>query len=201
MIIVYGGCFNPITIAHETIIKGITKLDYIDKVLITPVGDKYNKPGLIKSTYRTEMLELAIKDIKKTEINFTEILAGKVLTTYETLKIIQCKYPNEKVYFLLGADNLFEFSTWDNSDDILNEFGLLVIKRDDFNVDSIIKEDDILFKNKSNIVIENIQTPLNICSSNVRNYFSNSKEVDIDTHLSIDVLNYINSNSLYCMSS
>lgn len=201
MIIVYGGCFNPITIAHETIIKGVIKLDYINKVLIVPVGDKYNKSGLIESTYRTKMLELAIKDIEKAEIDFTEILADEVLTTYETLKIIQRKYPKEKIYFLLGADNLFEFSTWDNSNDILSEFGLLVIKRDEFNVDSIIKEDDILFKNKSNIVIENIQTPLNVSSSNVRNHFSNSQKIDLDTHLNTDVLNYINSNSLYCISS
>ena len=68
-------------------------LDYIDKILITPVGDKYNKSGLIDSKYRVKMLELVIKDIDKTYIDFTEILADKVLTTDETLQILQNK-PN-----------------------------------------------------------------------------------------------------------
>lgn len=200
MIIVYGGSFNPVTLAHEAIIKEISKLDYIDKILITPVGDKYNKAGLIDSKYRVEMIELVIKDIDKTYIDFTEILADKVLTTYETLQILQNKYPHKEIYFLLGADNLLEFSTWDNSEDILKNFGLFVIKRDGFNIDSIIKEDNILLQNKSNIIIENIKTPLNVSSSNIRNYFSNSKKIDLNTHLNIDVLNYINLNNLYSSS-
>ena len=200
MIIVYGGSFNPVTLAHEAIIKEISKLDYIDKILITPVGDKYNKAGLIDSKYRVEMIELVIKDIDKTYIDFTEILADKVLTTYETLQILQNKYPHKEIYFLLGTDNLLEFSTWDNSEDILKNFGLFVIKRDGFNIDSIIKEDNILLQNKSNIIIENIKTPLNVSSSNIRNYFSNSKKIDLNTHLNIDVLNYINLNNLYSSS-
>lgn len=200
MIIVYGGSFNPVTLAHETIIKEISKLDYIDKILITPVGDKYNKSGLIDSKYRVKMLELVIKDIDKTYIDFTEILADKVLTTYETLQILQNKYPHKEIYFLLGADNLLEFSTWDNSEDILKNFGLFVVKRDGFNIESIIKEDNILLKNKSNIIIENIKIPLNVSSSNIRNYFSNSKKIDLATHLNTDVLNYINSNNLYSSS-
>lgn len=201
MIIVYGGCFNPVTTAHEKIIREISHFDYIDKVLIVPVGDKYNKAGLIESNHRVKMLNLAIKDIEKTSLNLIEILADKVLVTYETLKLLSLQYPNKKIYFLLGADNLAEFSTWDNASDILNEFGLFVIGRDDFNIDSIIEKDDILLKNKAHIIVENIHTPLNISSSNVRNHFSNIKKTNLDTHLNTDVLNYINLNSLYCLSN
>lgn len=197
MIVVYGGSFNPITLAHEKIIKEMSKLNYINRVLIVPVGDKYKKVGLINSKDRAEMIKLSIKNIKKASIDYTEILSNKVLTTYETLNIIQSKYPNKKIYFILGADNLVEFSSWDNSLDILQEFGLMVIKRDSFDVNSIIENNPVLFKNKSNITIENIQTPLNISSSNVRSHFSDTERINLDAHLNIEVLDYINSNNLY----
>lgn len=200
MIVVYGGSFNPVTLAHEKIIREVSKLNYIDKILITPVGDKYNKYGLIDSKYRVDMLNLVIKDIKKVEIDFTEILSNKILSTYETLQILQNKYPNERIYFLLGADNLLEFSSWNNCEDILKNFGLFVINRDGFDINSIIKNDTILLQNKSNIIIENIKTPLNVSSTNIRNYFTNCKNININTHLNKNVFNYIHTNKLYFCS-
>lgn len=200
MIVVYGGSFNPVTLAHEKIIRETSKLNYIDKILITPVGDKYNKYGLIDSKYRVDMLNLVIKDIKKVEIDFTEILSNKVLSTYETLQILQNKYPNEKIYFILGADNLLEFSSWNNCEDILKNFGLFVINRDGFDINSIISNDTILLRNKSNIIIENIKTPLNVSSTNIRNYFTNCKNININTHLNKNVFNYIHTNKLYFCS-
>lgn len=200
MIVVYGGSFNPVTLAHEKIIREVSKLNYIDKILITPVGDKYNKHGLIDSKYRVDMLNLAIKDIHKAEIDFTEILSNKVLSTYETLQILQNKYPNKKIYFILGADNLLEFSSWNNCEDILKTFGLFVINRDGFDINSIIKNDTILLKHKSNIIIENIKTPLNVSSTNIRDYFTNCKNININTHLNKKVFNYIHRNRLYICS-
>ena len=41
IVAVYGGSFNPPTIAHERISKDILSLDNVDKFIYLPVGDRY----------------------------------------------------------------------------------------------------------------------------------------------------------------
>lgn len=45
MEVVYGGCFNPPTIAHQEIISYLA--NHYDKVILIPTGNDYNKVGLI----------------------------------------------------------------------------------------------------------------------------------------------------------
>ena len=41
MEVVYGGCFNPPTIAHQEIISYLA--NHYDKVILIPTGNDYNK--------------------------------------------------------------------------------------------------------------------------------------------------------------
>lgn len=198
MIVVYGGCFNPITLAHEKIIKHISQLKGVSKVLLVPVGDNYNKQGLINSSNRIQMIELVVGKLHNVELDLIEVKSKKVLTTYETLTQIQKKYPNEKIYFTLGADNLLDFTTWNNSEEILNEFGLLVINRDNISIKTIIVNDNLLLSNKDNIIIEKIQMPVNISSTLVRQHYSNINKINIKNYINNKVHLYIKSKGLYC---
>lgn len=198
MIVVYGGCFNPITIAHEKIIKHISALKEVSKLLIVPVGDNYNKKGLIKSSNRVKMIDLVISNLDNVELDLIEVESHKVLTTYETLIQIQKKYPNEKIYFTLGADNLLDFTTWNNSKEILEEFGVLVINRDNISIKTIIVNDNLLLNNKDNIIVENIEMPTNISSTLVRQYYSNISKINIKNYINDKVHLYIKSKGLYC---
>ena len=57
----FGGCFNPVTIAHINLIKETIEKCELDKVYFVPMGDFYLKPELIPAKYRYEMLKLRIK--------------------------------------------------------------------------------------------------------------------------------------------
>ena len=43
----FGGGFNPISNVHINIAENLVMDNYIDKVMFVPVGDLYNKKGLI----------------------------------------------------------------------------------------------------------------------------------------------------------
>ena len=43
----FGGSFNPVTKAHVDLALEIVKMFNMDKVIFVPVGDNYNKKGLI----------------------------------------------------------------------------------------------------------------------------------------------------------
>ena len=51
MNIVFGGSFNPPTIAHKEIIKTLCSLNY-EKVIIVPNGNKYNLKEMVSYNHR-----------------------------------------------------------------------------------------------------------------------------------------------------
>ena len=46
MIILYGGSFNPPTLAHYGVVKLLNEVYNPDKIILMPVGCKYPKPNL-----------------------------------------------------------------------------------------------------------------------------------------------------------
>ena len=70
MEVVYGGCFNPPTIAHQEIISYLA--NHYDKVILIPTGNDYNKVGLIDYKNRVEMLNIIIKPYNNVVISTIE---------------------------------------------------------------------------------------------------------------------------------
>ena len=60
--IVYGGSFNPLTIAHEEIINYIYKI-ITDNLIILPNGDKYALKNLVSFDKRVEMIKTVFPNI------------------------------------------------------------------------------------------------------------------------------------------
>ncbi len=89
MIVVFGGSFNPPTIAHYEIAMHILKQNFCKKFYFLPVGDAYPKRGLITAKHRVAMLELLCEKLPQASVSLIEVQSEKVLTTYETLSQLQ----------------------------------------------------------------------------------------------------------------
>lgn len=198
LIAIYGGSFNPPTIAHENIARDILKIEEVEKLIYLPVGDNYNKKSLIDSKYRYQMLELLIKKLKKdslkVELNDLEVRASKRLYTIESLRILKSEYKND-LAFVMGTDNVKEFATWKNPKELLNEFYFIVIERENDDVKKLIKDDELLSKYEDKfIVVRNTSYKL-VSSTYIRNNLYNDKS--IQNHIDFDILEYIKINDLY----
>ena len=112
MIVIFGGSFNPPTIAHYQIAKHILTQLNCQHFFFLPVGDYYPKKGLISSVHRVAMLKLMCQELKRASVSTIEVEANHVLTTFETLTQLQMKFPQETLAFVIGADNL---------EDLMNE--------------------------------------------------------------------------------
>ena len=196
LIAVYGGCFNPPTVAHIQVMKNLTDIPNLHKVIVVPVGDKYNKSGLIKSEHRINMLNKI--DLDKVEVSDVETSNTKTLTTIETLNILKSEHPNKQIKFVVGADNLIDIVNWNNVEDILRDFGLIVLNRGVFKIDDIIKNNDILNKYKDNIeevYIEDKYKAIN--STKVRDALKTKDRSILESYLDKEILKYILDNKLY----
>lgn len=148
MIVIFGGSFNPPTIAHYQIAKHILTQLNCQHFFFLPVGDYYPKKGLISSVHRVAMLKLMCHELKRASVSTIEVEANHVLTTFETLTQLQMKFPQETLAFVIGADNLEDLPNWVEYDKLIQNFKLIVFRRADINVDAIIKTQFKAFQNQ-----------------------------------------------------
>lgn len=191
---IFGGSFNPPHNMHKNIAKELIEKGYLDKVIFVPTGMKYEyKNNLLNDKIRVKMLSLMIKDEKNMKISKYE-LKNKTVYTYETLNYFKKKYKDDEIYFICGTDNLTYMDTWAKGIDILENYKILVIKRDTDDINEIIKR---LKKYQKNIIITDI-IPNNISSTKIRNMIKDENK-NINNYLDLSVLNYIKRKKIYTL--
>ena len=196
IIAVFGGAFNPPTIAHINLAKQIlNSIKNTEKVVFVPVSTKYNKNGLASDEDRYNMLKSVIDKNEHFELSDIELKQPRQLNTIETLKLLQKEYPNNVLYFVIGTDNLKELSNWAFPEELVTKFKLLVLERGDDNFEKIIEKDEFLTKHQNSFISlkENIRT--NLSSSFVRKKLKEGKSVKY--LIPEEVLQYIKDNNLY----
>ena len=168
-IAVFGGAFNPPTVAHIDLAKQILKeMKEIEKVIFVPVSTKYNKKGLATDKDRLSMLKNICNDEKGLEVSSIELDSDRQLYTIETLRKMKEQYQDKEIYFVLGTDNLKELETWHTPSKILEEFKILVLERNDDVMEEIIENSKFLKQHKQAFTkLENINK-IHLSSTHVR---------------------------------
>lgn len=182
----FGGSFDPVTIAHVEVIKHVIEKYHKDDILIyiVPNGDIYDFGGkeLTKFIDRKRMLELALdkyrKYVKVIDIEQTKEFNG----IYYTLKEL------DNPIYIIGSDLLYTLPVWKKAEELIAENSFYVIERENYKLD-IIEKDELLLKNKNNFIISNYKLP-DISSSKIRN---GQNEKDIPE----EIKQYIKINNLY----
>lgn len=196
-IAIFGGSFNPPLNSHLELAKQVIKnLCNIEKVIFVPVSTKYNrKNNLIDDAYRYNMLKLMCKGEEKLEVSDVELSYGRQLYTIETLDIFKNEYPEYDIYFIMGTDNLKDLHTWKEPERILKNYKIIVLERNEDNLEKIIEEDKLLRDNKKALIIAKKIKPIKLSSTRIREKIKNGEEVDV--FFKKEVLKYINKNGLY----
>lgn len=186
---IFGGCFNPPHNMHKNISLQLINNHYLDKVIYVPTGTSYKKDGLITFNHRYNMLKLLTKN--NNNLLVTDISnSNDYQYTYQVLDYFKEIYKDAEIYFICGSDNLKELDTWKNYKYILTNYKLLVIKRNNDNIDNILEK---YKKYSKNIIISNIKEEY-ISSTYIRN---NLNKKEIKKLLDKDVYKYILTNKLY----
>ena len=195
-IVIFGGTFNPPTRAHLDI--ATEALYYLDaeKVLFVPVSDLYKKDDVEISYHRVNMLNLAIGNFRRLEIDFTEVDSVKLTYTYETVEKIKSQYQDKELFLLIGADNLEDFKNWKNQRSIMENCSLLVVNRNNSSIDEIIESNEILTEFKDKVIEAPIEE-IGISSTEVRNRIASGELEGLENLVDKEVIDYIIENKLY----
>ena len=195
-IVIFGGTFNPPTRAHLDI--ATEALYYLDaeKVLFVPVSDLYKKDDVEISYHRVNMLNLAIGNFRRLEIDFTEVDSVKLTYTYETVEKIKSQYQDKELFLLIGADNLEDFKNWKNQRSIMENCSLLVVNRNNSSIDETIESNEILTEFKDKVIEAPIEE-IGISSTEVRNRIASGELEGLENLVDKEVIEYIIENKLY----
>ena len=193
---IFGGSFNPPLNSHFSLAQQIVnEYENIEKVIFVPVNSKYQKPGLISNEHRYNMLKVVCDKNKDFGLSRIELDQDRQLNTLETLNLLKKEYKEYNLYFTIGTDNLKEFPTWNYPEEILSNFKILVIERDEDKMDEIIEEDSFLAKYKDSFIKVKKNIRSNMSSSFAREKLKRGKSI---RYLTPDeVYYYIKENKLY----
>lgn len=180
MNIVYGGSFNPPTIAHKKIVMELHQKFNPEHILIIPTGDSYTWKNITPFVHRLNMTKLAFPNEIVLDIEQNKEYQG----TINTLRFLSKSYND--IYFTMGADNLIYIKKWINYEALLSEFNFIIFKRDGIDIEAFIKNELQEYQNKFTIVDFN----MDVSATRFR-CSHDSKLVDEE------VFKYIEKNSLY----
>ena len=187
---VFGGSFNPPHKMHENIATYFIDNDILDKVIFVPTGDNYKyKNNLVNAKDRYNMVKIITDKNETFEVSDFE-QKEKTVYTYQTLENFKKMYPNDLIYFVCGLDNLSYIDSWMNAEYILENFKILVIRRNTDDLDTVLNH---LQKYKDNIIVVDMEM-CDISSTIIR---ENIKNGENNGYLDLDVLKYIKDNNLY----
>ena len=192
----YGGSFNPPNNIHLNIAKNILQKLDINELYFVPVGNYYEKNGLIDVNHRYNMLNLICQYKKNMHVSDITLNEVNNLKAIDIFKIIKNKYESDNIYFIMGADNFVQIHKWKDFEELVGNFKIIIVKRDDININNIILENKILEKNKDNfyiVDIDNVESQID--STEIRSKIE--KGENVQEYLNINVYNYIKSNNLY----
>jgi nicotinate (nicotinamide) nucleotide adenylyltransferase len=172
--LVFGGAFNPPTLAHVTLAEYAMKETGSDCVIFVPTKNSYievtqHKNFAFSNDMRLEMLKKLQETRPWMLVSDYEITSPRQPRTYETL----CHLRDEgyACKLLFGSDKLGELETvWKYVHEIATEFGMVCLSRSEDNPGEMIENDPYLRTLKPYIqVIEAPEVTKHMSSTQVRN--------------------------------
>lgn len=194
--IIFVGCFNPPHNAHFLLAQQLlNEYKQIEKIIFVPVNSSYQKEGLIGNEHRYQMLKLVCDKNQKFEVSRMEIDSSRALFTIETLEKMQEQYQENELGVVIGSDNLKELSTWKRAQDLVKDFKIYVLERENDKVEEIIEKDNLLKEHKEAFIKNKNSIISNLSSTFIRNSVKQKKSIQY--LVPEEVRNYIEEHKLY----
>jgi len=110
-IALFGGSFDPPHLGHEAVIKALIKHKEIDNIIIMPTFlNPFKESSFAPAKLRLRWLQEIFTSYKKVSVSSFEVDKSKATPTIETVNHLLKSY--DKVYVVIGADNLESLQKW-----------------------------------------------------------------------------------------
>ena len=186
---ILGGTFDPPHMGHILLAKHACEACGLDKLLLMPAANPPHKKRITPGHHRLHMARLVAEEYGF-ELCDLEYKKQTPSYTFETMQYMNEKYPEDKLYFIIGSDSMLDFEKWYRWKELVKMCGFIVgvRKEGDFEKVSRVAEEK---KQRFGAEIYVMKyPPLEVSSTEIR---SGNGEEDIPPC----IRDYIKANKLY----
>ena len=175
---IMGGTFNPIHMGHLIVSEYIREDMELDLICFIPTGNPPHKVGeyILDGQKRYELVKKAINDNEKFVVSDIEVTRMGYSYSIDTIRHIMSLYPEDKLYFIIGSDKLFELPTWKEVDKLIQLVEFVVYDRGYYSEEEINSQISMLFQN--GYLISRVKGPkIDISSSMIRERIKSERSI------------------------
>jgi nicotinate-nucleotide adenylyltransferase len=126
---ILGGTFDPVHIGHIVAAVDVRAALGLDRVLMVPAGDPWQKRGAVVATpeQRGEMVARACDGLTGVEMSRVELDHDGPSVTADTLEALAA--PDRELFLMLGADAARNMPTWRRLEETRTLAHVVVVER------------------------------------------------------------------------
>lgn len=133
--ILYGGAFNPPTVAHAAIVKELAAIARIEDadLWLMPSGERRDKTILaeraIRTAYVQALLDSGETDGVGTRIETYELERTLTTETFMTNRYLEERHPDRRFTWVFGSDSVNTMRQWRRGAWLLDHMDMIVVER------------------------------------------------------------------------
>jgi nicotinate-nucleotide adenylyltransferase len=110
---IFGGTFDPVHLAHLRVAEEVAEKQRLDRVWFVPAGrPPHRRTPQATPEHRLAMVRLGIAGNPLFKALDCEIRRPGPSYTVDTLGLIKQQHPQDKLFLLVGMDQLMELHSW-----------------------------------------------------------------------------------------
>ena len=203
--VIMGGTFDPVHYGHINTANELAGTLKYDCVHMMPCGDAYHKQRVSAANHRLAMLELALADEPRLQVDTTEIQREGATYTVDTLQQLRQQLGVQAhICWVMGADAAAGLSKWQNWQAVFKLANVIVVNRgeDVLAMDAFkpwpaqyVTSIEDFKQQASGCFMQLALEPVVVSSTEIRQTLH--KQESVDHHVPRAVMNYIELHGLY----
>ena len=139
----FGGTFDPIHTGHIAVAQAAQRRFHLDAIHFIPSARPPHKAklSLTPFVHRYAMVVLACAHYKGFVPSIAEAemdgATPRVYYTIDTVRRFHREHPEDRLFFILGADQFLELPTWKNYEALLDSCDFIIASRPGFKLDAL----------------------------------------------------------------
>lgn len=128
----FGGSFDPIHLGHLLHAQDALEAANLDRLALVPAAQaplKQNGEPGAGAEARCAMIQLAIKGREDFFLLRDEVDRGGISYTVDTVRRLRQRWPEDELFWIIGADQLAQLDQWREIDQLLEMATFLCLRR------------------------------------------------------------------------
>ena len=138
----FGGTFDPPHAGHIAVAQAAQRRFHLDAIYFIPSSRPPHKPQqeLTPFIHRYTMVALACAEHTGFVPSLVEAPTGgapHIFYSIDTVRRYRREHPDDRLYFVVGADQFLELPTWKNYESLLDACDFIIASRPGFRLDAL----------------------------------------------------------------